>query len=134
MKLRLANKSDWQRIYNYVKSLEWVRDGKRIAYRVTIEEIKSTRSIEQNSRYWALLTEISQQAPAHMGGEWHDPEVWHEYSKRRFLGVEAGPYGEGVAKSSKKLGVEKFNDYMTEVEAWAYETLPGFIFEFKEVA
>lgn len=91
--------------------------------RVTVEEHKPSRSVEQNARYWALLTEISQQAPSSMGGEWHSPEVWHEYCAKRFLGMEAGPFGHGVRKRTSKLKVSEFADYMTQVEAWAADEL-----------
>jgi hypothetical protein len=39
---------------------------------------KKTRSQHQNSRYWAIVRELS----AKLG---HSPEIWHEYLKRRFL-------------------------------------------------
>ena len=133
-RLRLANKLDWKRITDYVRTLPWKRDDKRIQYRVSIEEIKPTRSIEQNSFYWALLTAISKQAPSHMGGEWHSPEVWAEYCKRRFLGVERGPFGGGVPKSTRKLKVGEFADYLAEIESWAHEEFTGFDFEYREVA
>lgn len=90
---------------------------------VSIEQHRRTRSSEQNARYWALLTEISQQAPAAMGGEWHSPEVWHEYCAKRFLGMEAGPFGHGVRRRTSKLKVQEFADYMTAIEAWAAEEL-----------
>lgn len=150
MNFRLLGKDDWLRIVNYVRTLEWQRqkyvDGKPVyddqekpvmedvCYRVTIEEAKPNRSLEQNSRYWALLTAISQQAPAHMGGEWHSPEVWHHYCASRFLGMEAGPFGHGVAKSTRKLKVAEFGDYMTEVEAWAVDQFPGFDFGYEAAA
>lgn len=132
--MRLATKEDWTAIVDVVRSLPKERDGKKIIYKVKIDEIKPTRSLEQNSRYWALMTAISQQAPSYMGGEWHDPESWHEYCKRRFIGVESGPFGGSRAMSSKKLGVEKFSDYMTEAEAWAHDEFIGFNFEWKDAA
>ncbi len=41
---------------------------------------RKTRSERQNSRYWAIVRELSLK----LG---HSPEVWHEYLKRRFLPV-----------------------------------------------
>lgn len=135
MRLRLANRSDWKRITDYVKGLAW-RDseGHALAYRVTIEPLRPARSVAQNARYWALLTAISQQAPEHMGGEWHDPETWHTYCARRFLGVQPGPFGEGVTKRTSKLKVGEFGDYMTAIEAWASDQFPGFDFGYEEAA
>lgn len=129
MNFRLHTREDWQRIVAYVKGLPWARDGKPVQYRVSIEEAHEPRRLAQNSRYWALVTAISQQAPAHMGGEWHHPEVWHEYLAGRFLGMEAGPFGHGVRRSTRRLKVLEFADYMTECEAWAYDQFPGFRFE-----
>lgn len=134
MNFRLLGKADWLRIVNYVRTLEWQRDGKQVIYRVTIEEAKTSRSLEQNSRYWALLTAISQQAPAYMGGEWHSPETWHHYCASRFLGMEAGPFGHGVAKSTRKLKVAEFCDYMTAIEAWAADQFEGFDFGYDREA
>jgi len=91
--------------------------------RITAEPHEPGRTAEQNARYWALLTEISQQAPASMDGVWYSPEAWHEHCKRRFLGVEAGPFGEPIAKSTKRIGVKKFGLYMDEIEAWAVTEL-----------
>lgn len=137
---------DWKPVGDHARALEYQRpkldkegqtvktdDGQTVmegvAYCVTVEEIKATRSLEQNARWWALMTAISQQAPAHMGGEWWDPELWHEHLVRRFAGLEAGPFGEGVRKRTSKMRVAQFGKLMEEVEAWAYDQFPGFTFE-----
>ena len=138
MNFRLHSDGDWKRVVGYVRSLPFVRkvDGveRGVFYRLSIEELKPSRTHEQNSRYWALVTAISQQAPAHMGGEYHAPEVWHEYLARRFLGMVPGPFGEGVRKSTSKLKVGEFSDYMTEIEAWAHDEFAGFDFTWQAAA
>ena len=134
MRFRLANRSDWKRLRDYVATLPWTRDDVQIIYRVTLEELKPTRSTEQNARYWALVTAISKIAPDFMGGEHHAPEVWHEYLAQRFLGMESGPFGHGVRKSTARLKVGEFADYMTEIEIWAQEQFPGFSFEWEAAA
>lgn len=83
---------------------------------------KDTRSHEQNARYWAILTEISEQLTPE--GRAHSPETWHEYFKAKFIGkdvllVDGEPFL--VAKTSTKLKVAEFGDYMTQVEAWGVE-------------
>ncbi len=92
--------------------------------RVTIGPHEESRRAKQNARYWALLTRIAQGMPSHMDGAYHTPEVWHEFHKKQFLGVE-GVEIDGtlthVTKSTRKLKVKEFNDYMTQVEAWAAE-------------
>jgi len=151
MNFRLSGRHDWQRIRDYVASLPWQRPKldsnsqaildssgapvmRGIQYRVTIEEVKSKRSLEQNSRLWALYTAISKQAPAYMGGEYHSPETWHRYCQTRFLGMESGPYGTGVPKSTSKLKVGEFCDYMTQIEAWAIDQFSGFDFDYDREA
>jgi len=135
MRFRLANRADWQRLRDYVGTLPWQReDGTQIRYRVTVEELRSTRSIEQNARYWALVTAISKAAPDFMGGEHHQPEVWHEYLAQRFLGMESGPFGHGVRKSTARLKVGEFAEYMTEVEIWAQGQFPGWTFGWEDAA
>lgn len=116
MRLIARDESDMPRIGKAIRDMGW-------PVAVSVEPHKPSRSVEQNARYWALLTEISQQAPSSMGGEWHSPEVWHEYCATRFLGMEAGPFGHGVKKRTSKLKVGEFADYMTEVEAWAADEL-----------
>ena len=83
---------------------------------------KSTRSLEANARYWAILTEISEQLRPE--GKQYSPETWHEYMKARFIGkdvviVDGEPFL--VAKTSTKLKTAEFGDYMTQVEAWGVE-------------
>lgn len=93
-------------------------------WRLTFEPIKETRSLAQNRRYWALLNEWAQEAPSHMDGEWHAPEVWHEFFKRRFLGVSVAEIdGDAVpvVPDSRTLKVAQFGEYMEQVEAWMAE-------------
>lgn len=132
MQFRLASFSDWPRICAYVARLAWYRDEAGLQYKVAIDEVKAARSLQQNARYWALLTHISQFAPQHMGGEWHAPDIWHEYLARRFLGMVPGPFGEGVRKSTAKLAILEFSDYMNAIEEWARDQFDGFSFDYQE--
>ncbi len=95
---------------------------KGIRYRVTVEEYKRTRTVDQNSRYWAILKDISYQVQVE--GRNYTTDVWHEYFRTKFLGkdtflVDGSPVL--VTKSSRKLNVMDFGDYMTQVEVWAVE-------------
>ena len=88
----------------------------------TLAPHKSTRSTQANARYWAMLTEISEQV--HPEGKTYSPETWHEYFKARFIGkdvliLDGEPFL--VAKTSTKLKVADFGDYMTQVEAWGID-------------
>ncbi len=85
---------------------------------------KGTRSQEQNALYWVRLTEISEQL--FPDGKHYDAEVYHEYLKGRFLGKLQITMDENdetvfVNKSTTKLKVSDFADYMTQVEAWGVE-------------
>ena len=86
---------------------------------LTLQREKEKRRNAQNRRYWAVLHEIAEQLST------ADTEAWHEYFKRRFIGVKeiSLPDGEIVAvgKSSTELSVKEFADYMTSIEAWAVD-------------
>ena len=131
MQFRLASFADWPRIAAYVARLWWMRDEAGLQYSVRIDEVKSKRSLSQNRRYWALLTYISQHAPQYQGGVWYSPEIWHEELARRFLGMVPGPFGEGVRKSTAKLTIMEFSDYLNAIEEWARDTFAGFDFDYQ---
>ena len=91
-------------------------------YECDLKPWKKTRSTPANARYWAILTEISDQLTPE--GQHYSPETWHEYMKARFIGkdvviVDGEPFL--VAKTSTKLKTAEFGDYMTQVEAWGVE-------------
>ena len=93
-------------------------------YQVTIEPYQKARSLEQNNRYWAMLRQIAQEMPQDMDGEYHRPEVWHEYFKKEFIGCDVLQIdGEAhlLPKDSKTLGVMDFMEFMGQVELWAIE-------------
>lgn len=87
----------------------------------TVSEYKAKRSFEQNSRYWAILTEIAE--GAWVKGRQYTPEVWAEYFKRKFIGVEELPDGREVGLSTTKLSVAEFSDFMTRIEQHAVSAL-----------
>ena len=93
--------------------------GKPLA--VTVSTYKARRNLDQNARYWAVLGEIA--ASAWVGGKQYSAEVWHEALKREFLGVESLPGGQLMARSSAKLTVAEFAEYMNRVEAYAAQEL-----------
>lgn len=101
----------------------------RYAWAVEVKRHVRKRSTDANARWWALMTAISNQAPPHMDGQWYDPEIWHEHLVRRFAGVEPGPFDEAVRKRTSQMDSEQFQQLMEEVEAWAYNELPGFRFD-----
>lgn len=98
-------------------------------FKVTVKQHVKKRSTAANARWWALLTAISQQAPAHMDGQWFHPEVWHKSLVVRFAGMEPGPFGNGIPKQTSKMDREEFEALMYEAEAWAFDEFPGFRFD-----
>jgi hypothetical protein len=101
-----------------------------VRYKVTVEEYRKNRTVDQNSRYWALLNDISDQLKIEDRN--YSTEVWHEYFRSTFLGkdtvlIDGNPVL--VTKSTRKLNVMDFGDYMTQVEAWAVEHGVNFNYE-----
>lgn len=90
---------------------------------LTVEEMQSTRSIEQNRRYWAVLTDIADQLPDETG-KFYSPETWHEWAKAKFLGkdtiiIDGEPTL--VQRTTTKLKVLDFVEYCTQIEVWAID-------------
>lgn len=112
----------------YVASLP---TGTKPPLEVLIRPYRKRRSSDQNSRYWWMLTLIAQEAhrsglscdPETGESVYRDPETFHEYFKRRFLGKRVVIDGdiELLPESSARQTVMEFADYMTQVEAWAAE-------------
>lgn len=92
--------------------------GKPLA--VTIAEHKSKRSNEQNRLYWATLNDIA--AHAWVDGKQHSAEVWHEYFRRRFIGMEELPGGGNCGISTTTLTVPEMAGYITRIQVYAAET------------
>jgi hypothetical protein len=91
---------------------------------------REKRSLEQNARYWSLLSVIAQSVDAidaatgEVIGLVHQTR-WHVQFKFDFLGCIDMRMASGrvitVLRSTADLDVPKFSDYMTQVEAWAAE-------------
>ena len=83
------------------------------AAKVTVEEAKPTRSIEQNSRMWALLTDVSRQVQWPVDGRMQHlpPEDWKDIftaaltrGQRVAQGIEGGFVMLGGRTSRMKVG------------------------------
>jgi hypothetical protein len=84
---------------------------------VWVAPYEKIRSLEANARYWARLKEISDATG-------HDTEALHIWLKCKFLGrqyIDIGGEVHEAPAASRKLSVKAFNDYMTQVDAWAAE-------------
>ncbi len=84
---------------------------------------KIKRSNDANRRYWALLHVMSEKINAHGGG--YSADVWHWWAKSKFLGCDdirlPNKKVLSIPKSTADLDTAEFNDYMTQVEAFANE-------------
>lgn len=84
---------------------------------LTIKRMK--RTIPQNRRYWSkgVLAQIAEQAV--VNGKQYSAENWHEYFKRKFIGVEELPDGSVIGQSSTKLTTAEFSEFCAQVEVYA---------------
>jgi hypothetical protein len=90
---------------------------------VKVQNYTEKRRAAQNRRYWAVLHDIAEQLK--VNGLMLSADAWHEWAKRRFIGVRelVLPDGEIIAlgQTSTDLSVAEFGDYMDTLEAWAAE-------------
>ncbi len=93
-----------------------------IRWQVIVREWKSKRSNDQNSRYWKLLTEFGK----YLG---YTQDEMHDICRFKFLRNAIDIEGERLPllKTTTKLTVAEFTDYMESIERWGHEM--GFYFE-----
>src|SRR5690606_1127601 len=98
------------------------------AVRVTVREAKPTRTVEQNSRLWALLTDVSRQVQWPVDGklQFLSPDEWktiftaaHEKHQRVSQGIEGGFVILG--SSTSKMSIGDMIDLQTIIEAFGAE-------------
>ena len=89
-------------------------DDKKL-YEVSIREHKDSRSIQQNKRYWALITELG----SFLG---YDTEEMHQMMAYKYLSYKNELLGDEVVvvPSTSKLRIKEFNEYYDKVEQFAY--------------
>ena len=84
---------------------------------------KNKRSNEANARLWLIYHALADKLPVR--GQSFSAEVWHEYMKGRFLGADdvllPNQKVSVKTRSTANLDTAEFNDYATQVEAWANE-------------
>jgi len=92
-------------------------------YLLTFQKLEEKRRDVQNRRYWAIMHEIAEQLC--INGQQMSVDTWHEWAKRRFIGVREIrlPDGEIIAlgMTSTDLSVPQFSDYMQMLESWAVD-------------
>lgn len=101
-------------IKNYLNSLHL--QGVKI---IEIKEVKENRSLNANALYWEWLNVIAKEI-----GD--DVESLHYAFKGKFLGwkiIETKFSKSKIPKSSRKLNVREFYNYMLQIEVFAKEFL-----------
>jgi hypothetical protein len=83
---------------------------------VHVSEYHAKRSLQQNSAYWALISQIADEA--WIDGRQYPRDVWHEYMRERFLPKVEGPHGT-YPVSTTSLTMKEFSQYIGKVEAHA---------------
>ena len=83
-------------------------------YDVSIREHKDSRSIQQNKRYWALITELG----SFLG---YNTEEMHQMMAYKYLSYTNELLGDEVVvvPSTTKLKIKEFNEYYDKVAQFA---------------
>ncbi len=88
---------------------------------ITLEPIRNRRSLKQNRWYWGcLIKTISEETG-------QDPESLHEFFKSKFLSEKFLMTNSGgeiideqvISKSTTRLSIMAFSEYIMAIEEWA---------------
>jgi len=92
------------------------------AWEIEVKPFSFNRSVEQNKRYWKLITELG----SFLG---YDEGEMHELMKYKFLSYKQEMLGDAmvVIPSTSKLNIKEFVDYLSKVEIFASSL--GFTFK-----
>lgn len=92
---------------------------------VSVSEAGAKRSVQQNRRYWQLISHIAENA--WIDGKQYGKETWHEFFARRFgiMKEIVLPDGEITLRreSTSEMDVETFQNYLFRIEAYAAQEL-----------
>ena len=96
-----------------------ITSNQKIAYRVSIKQWRESRSLSQNSLYWAWLAEINKQAPLKIEGNTvKGSELWHEVFKKYYCPVKNITNSEKSlpVQSTKVLDIGEMTFYLNKIE------------------
>lgn len=86
---------------------------------VVIRPHKKKFSREQQNRCMEIIRQISDKKQ--VDGKYYSVDSWLEYFRQKFIGVEEMPDGRTKGLPTSKLSTSEYNDFMTQIEAWASE-------------
>ena len=117
LKLTLSNLGE---VFN---QLTEIAQSKNVTYRLGVKEWKETRSLSQNSMYWAWLGEINKQAPLQCDSKISGPEMWHEVFKKYYCPAKVVKSTKATleVKSTKALDVGEMTFYLNKIENWCID-------------
>ena len=95
------------------------------AWDIEVKKFAFNRSVEQNKRYWALVTELG----SFLG---YEEQEMHELMKYKFLSYKQEMLGDEmvVVPSTSKLNIKEFVEYLSKVERFAVSL--GFKLDLKQ--
>ena len=100
-----------------IKLGRWVD---RVPFGWRVEFKQPTRSLEQNSRMWAILGQIARQALWY--GQHYAEEDWKDYFMHMLKGGRWMPGEDGglvpIGRSTSKLSISEMTDLQTIMEAF----------------
>lgn len=84
---------------------------------------KRRRTNEANRYYWLLLHAIAEKVKPE--DKQYSAETWHSYWKLKLIGGNDVTLPNGkvmvIPKSSAELDTGEFQEYVSQIEAWAHE-------------
>jgi len=110
---------DKKRLYLVLKNLQ---SG---VYKVTLQKIKDSRSLNQNKYYWAVVVSVLASEVGYFKDE------MHMVLRRKFLGyTRTNPITgeqEMFAKSTTDLNTQEMEEYLDAIRVWAISELDIYI-------
>ena len=110
---------DKKRLYLVLKNLQ---SG---VYKVTLQKIKDSRSLNQNKYYWAVVVSVLASEVGYFKDE------MHMVLRRKFLGyTRTNPITgeqEMFAKSTTDLNTQEMEEYLEAIRVWAISELDIYI-------
>lgn len=103
-------------VYNIQKFSEFIKTLDTLEITIDISKVIKKRSIQENRYYWGV---VIQTIADHFKID--DRDFIHDSLRFRFLS-DLSPLLLWGAKSTKVLSTSEFEDYMTNIRNWAWES------------
>ena len=124
MKFKLEKKDGILNVSDFKTMLDYLKTQKDGEFQIEVKKRTKNRSINQNSYYWALLSEIGLQMITYEGVILSADEM-HYFFKSRFLKERIEIVGiEGlfeVIKETSTLTTKEFTDYINQIHNFCNE-------------